>query len=136
MNFMNESIEASIEKLRHDYAEELEIPTTGLKRTFSISFKHAVVSQAETRHISVKQLASKLGLGISTITKWKHELGSAPVLKKNRQKKNLFQKLQIESEPDSQYQARQDAAPYLEGKSGVRIVGLSLKQMAELLRCL
>ncbi len=136
MDFMNESVEIIIEKLKREYAEELVLPSSGMKRQFSLAFKRAIVSEIEKNHISANMLANKLGIGGSTICKWKRELGSSCVVNKNKAKRSPFQKLEISTESDWPLKSQQGQNPYLVGKSGVRIVGLSLNQIAELLRYL
>ena len=131
MHLMRESLENVAEKLKYDYQAELTLPPGGKRRKFSLEFKRRLVSEAECNHISADRLANEMGIGSSTICKWKRELAFTTP-KRKQVKKSLFHKLEVQAEP----QLNQQPGLYLEGKAGVRVVGLSLVQMAELLRCL
>jgi hypothetical protein len=133
MNGMNQSsvAEKIIEQLKKDYAAELTLQTGQKRRRFSASFKYRLFAEANSNHISNKILAKSLGIGRTTLYDWKRQLNQR-VNRSHFKKKDLFRKLEIEAEPSF----NQGQAPYLEGKLGVRVMGLSLIQMAELLRSL
>jgi transposase-like protein len=124
---MKHSASEIIERLRADFGHELI--SERKKRIFSMELKRSLIQEAAANQVSENELALGLGISLSAVRNWKLQFGLGRC---RGSKKRLFQKLEVEGE--SQYGEGQ--AAYLEGKSGVRIVGLSLNQMAEILRCL
>lgn len=125
---MKTSIEEIAARFKKDYARELEIAEGMSKRRFSLEFKQRFVSECNLNQISVIALANKLGMTESVAIKWRRKFseGSMPAL--GFKKKSMFQKIEIEEERS------ETPLAYIEGKAGVRIFGLSMNQMAELLR--
>jgi transposase-like protein len=129
MYFMKGSIEDLIERLRGEYGHEL-IPQPGNKnRTYSKELKRRLLSESKLQDVSTATLAKGLGIGASTVMNWKHQSDVATNQTKTT-RESMFRKVNIKPEQS------QPLAPYLEGKSGIRVFGLSVGQMAELLRCL
>lgn len=133
MHRMKYSAEEIIEQLKREYAGELAFQAGQRRRKFSSEFKRRLFSEAKSNRISKRTLALGLGISHSTVCNWRREM--APDRSRAGLSRGaLFQKLEVE--PEAEPHVNRDQAPYLEGKSGVRVVGLSLSQMAELLRCL
>jgi hypothetical protein len=123
---MKDSQQAIVSRLRAKYTEELTRLAGSQRRVFSPEFKRRLLSDARSHGLSDSALAEGLGIGQSVLLQWKKkEEADFP-------KPGMFRKLEIE--PD--VPGGSSLGPYLEGKSGVRAFGLSLNQMAELLRCL
>ena len=116
-------------KLNRDYPGEMSPVIEGKKRIFSKPFKASVVLELNSNNICKTILAEKLEIGLSTLNKWKRHF-KLPEPNNECSKMVEFKKLEIQPiKMESQ-------GSYIEGKFGTRIFGLSLSQMAELLRCL
>ena len=129
---MKSSTEVIIEQLRSEYPGELAVRPGCKRRIFSPAFKQRVISEAEVLSVPASAIAIGLGISIPVVSKWKRQLGRGRTSKGKKSSGAMFRKIEVEVEPE--YERTQ--TPYLEGKSGVRALGLSMSQMAELLRCL
>lgn len=128
---MQSPIEKVIEQLRMEYGEELNHAPDRRRRKFSLGFKRRVLAEISSKDISAEALAEGLGLGRSTISQWKRQQGSRQS-KRMQPDQAMFQKLEVEAV----HEERINSPHYLEAKNGVRVFGLSMIQMAELLRSL
>ena len=127
---MKKSIEEVIEQLKLNYGDELILKEGHKRRNFSLEFKRQILFEVKSNGISVRALTEALGLNESSVRNWKRDLRlqSSGIVKKG-----VFRRLEFEPEADQRIPAQ---SPYIEGKSGVRACGLSVKQIAELLRYL
>lgn len=124
-------IEKVIEQLRVEYGHELNPSPERRRRRFSGELKKRVLSEIEFHSVSAEALGEGLGLGRSTISQWKRHLGLRQS-KRTQSTQTLFKKLEVEPVHEEGVKGTH----YLEARSGVRVFGLSMIQMAELLRCL
>jgi transposase-like protein len=125
----NDSLNELIESLKIEFSEDLVVHSSSGKRRFSPQFKKRLLLEVERGNISETLLADALDMSRSLFYRWRRE-SSSRTGKKSRSTMQAFKKIEIEDE--------KNAFPviYLEGKAGVRIVGLSLGQIAEVLRSL
>ncbi len=129
---MKSSTEEIIVRLKNRFSSELEMRPGQRKRNFSSQFKEQLCSEARSNNISGMRLAKGLGISESAIRHWLQQYELPASIKDST--KPLFRKFEIASAPEPEPEPTQ--APYMIGKSGVRVMGLSLNQIAELLRCL
>ena len=126
---MKKSITEVVEHLRREYASDLAFAPGQKQRKFSLEFKQRLLSEASSNGHSDKLVADGLGISLTAVYGWRRQLELSPP-KKPREKCERFKKIAIEQE----FQVSNDLSPYLVTASGVRVVGLSVSQMTELLR--
>jgi transposase-like protein len=124
---MQSLIENVANQLKDEFKDELSLQQGLKRRKFSREFKQRLVSESKSKNIPLTVLADIMGIGASTVSKWQRKTGI--ISKKEAIKDSLFRRVEIQSEPQVQ-------SFYLESRSGVRVLGLSLSQTAELLRSL
>jgi hypothetical protein len=130
---MNDSIKKFVEQLKNDHKDELLLQAGRKRRRFSKRLKSRLLSESNSSGVSVKVLAEAIGINPDTVRDWKDQVRDTGP-RKNIKNSGLFKKLEIDLEPTPT--VNQTSTHYVEGKFGVRVIGLSLSQMADLLRCL
>ncbi len=76
----------------------------------------------------MKLLAGALGIDPDLVRNWKDQIRATSPGKPNKNG-GLFKRLEIDSEPSKPI--HQTSTHYIEGKCGVRVMGLSLEQMVQ-----
>lgn len=131
-------LKADIEHLSKRFSALLN-SKTGRSRKFTLEFKQEVLTHLQNSGMRQKEFCEVLGLEQSLLSNWKRKLLKADSLNESHsftqakapiKSARLFQEIQIQDAP------KQNASIYLEARSGVKVHGMTLSQIAEVLRCL
>ena len=99
------------------------------RRKFSPQFRMELLEALEASKLTQREFAEAIGISLSVISKCRRRLEFKPPTDHDRNGQS-FQQIDIEGAPHSRSEL------YLESQSGVKVYGLSLSQISDLLRAL
>jgi transposase-like protein len=126
--------EARVEALKRRVQQERELSSGRRRPRFSKALKQEVVALLNTRGWGHRRVSKALGLSESSIHRWAEKL--SPRGKNGRQTTTSFKRVAVvdAKATKSQHAESSDGSLCLELAGGARVTGLTLSQVAELLR--
>jgi len=126
--------EARVKALKRRVQQERELSSSKRRPRFSKALKQEVVALLSTRGWGHRRVSKALGLSESSIHRWAEKL--SPRRKKKCQTTTPFKRVAVmgAKATKSQHAESSDSSLCLELAGGARVTGLTLSQVAELMR--